>query len=48
MYILKSKKADVSGNLFYFEYSKHFISQTITPIEDLFSPINWSRRDLQN
>jgi hypothetical protein len=46
MYILKSKKADVSGNFFYFEYSKRFISQMTTPIEDLFSPINWSRRDL--
>jgi hypothetical protein len=42
------QNGDVIIYSFEFEFLKSFISQTVDPIDDPFSPLAYSRQDLQN
>jgi hypothetical protein len=42
------QNGDVIEDSFEFEFLKSFISQTVDPIDDPFSSLAYSRRDLRN
>jgi hypothetical protein len=42
------QNGDVIEDSFEFEFLKSFSSQTVDPIDDPFSPLAYSRRDLRN
>jgi hypothetical protein len=41
------QNGDVIEDSFEFKFLKSFISQTVDPIDDPFSPLAYSQRDLQ-
>jgi hypothetical protein len=42
------QNGDAIKDSFEFEILKSFISQTVGPFDDLFSPLAYSRQDLRN